>query len=66
MTIVDWQEGCGMKLTKVHCPIHVDYNLTWFGSNQNTNSGPCESGHKEHIKKNSKSTQDERISLMSR
>ena len=24
---------------------------TMWGSNQNTNSGPCESGHKEYIKK---------------
>ena len=47
--IVD--RGLGMKLTKVHCPTHIDYNLTMFGSNQNTNLGPCESGHKEHIKK---------------
>ena len=51
VAIVDRQEGLGMKLTKVHCPTHTDYNLTTFGSNQNTNSGPCESGHKEHIKK---------------
>ena len=51
VAIVDRQEGLGMKLTKVHCPTHTDYNLTMFGSNQNTNSGPCESGHKEHIKK---------------
>ena len=49
VAIVDRQEGLGMKLTKVHCPTHTDYNLTMFGSNQNTNSGPCESGHKEHI-----------------
>ena len=39
-----------MKLTKVHCPTHTEYNLTMFGLNQNTNLGPCESGHKEHIK----------------
>ena len=51
VAIVDKQEGLGMKLTKVHCPTHTDYNLTMFGLNQNTNSGPCESGHKEHIKK---------------
>ena len=51
VAIVDRQEGLGMKLTKVHCPTHTDYNLTMFGSNQNTNSGPCESRHKEHIKK---------------
>ena len=50
VAIVDRQEGLGMKLTKVHCPTHTDYNLTMFGSNQNTNLGPCESGHKEHIK----------------
>ena len=51
VAIDDRQEGLGMKLTKVHCPTHTDYNLTMFGSNQNTNPGPCESGHKEHIKK---------------
>ena len=56
VAIVDRQEGLGMKRTKVHCPTHTDYNLTMFGSNQNTNSGPCESGHKEHIK-NAKLTQ---------
>ena len=50
VAIVDRQEGLGMKLTKVHCPTHTDYNLTMFGSNQNTNSGPCESWHEEHIK----------------
>ena len=32
VAIVDRQEGLGMKLTKVHCPTHTDYNLTWFGS----------------------------------
>ena len=51
VAIVDRQEGLGMKLTKVHCPTHVDYNLTMWGSNQNTNLGPSESGHKEHIEK---------------
>ena len=50
VAIVDRQEGLGMKLTMVHCPTHTDYNLTTFGSNRNTNSGPPESGHKEHIK----------------
>ena len=48
VAIVDRLEGLGMKLTKVHCPTHINYNLTWpwFGLNQNTNSGPCESRHK--------------------
>ena len=30
VAIVDRQEGLGMKLTKVHCPTHVDYNLTSY------------------------------------
>ena len=28
VAIVDRQEGLGMKLTKIHCPTHTDYNLT--------------------------------------
>ena len=66
VAIVDRQEGLGMKLTKVHCPTHTDYNLTMWGLNQNTNSGPCESGHKEHIKKMPSEHNIERINLTSR
>ena len=49
--------GLGLKLTKFHCSLHVEYNLRNLGSNNNTHSGPMENNHKDNIKKPAKNTQ---------
>jgi hypothetical protein len=33
---VDWTQGHGLKMTKTHAPLHTDYNLHNFGSNNNS------------------------------
>ena len=51
--IVDRTEGSGMKLMKVHCVLHAPDDISTFGSAKNWDTGPCESGHIDHCKKNS-------------
>jgi len=54
---VDRTEGNGLKTTKTHAPLHTEYNLQKFGSNNNSHSGPCKSNHIENVKKPAKNTQ---------
>jgi len=51
------QEGEGTCLTKVHTQLHQPHYLLENASNQNFNGGPCESNHKEILKKTAKNTQ---------
>jgi hypothetical protein len=54
---LDRTQGHGLKTTKTHAPLHTDYNIRNFGSNNNSHSGPCESNHIENVKKPSRNTQ---------
>jgi hypothetical protein len=54
---VDHTQGHGLKTTKTHAPLHMDYNLCHFGSNNNSHLGPCESNHIKNVKKPSRNMQ---------
>jgi hypothetical protein len=54
-TIVHTQ-GHSLKTTKTHAPLHTDYTLHNFGSNNNSHLGLCESNHIKNVKKPSKNT----------
>jgi hypothetical protein len=56
---VDHTQGHGLKMTKTHPPLHTDYNLHNFGSNNNSHSGPCKSNHIENVKKPSRNMQQQ-------
>jgi hypothetical protein len=60
---VDRTQGHGLKTTKTHAPLHMDYNLHYFGSNNNSHSGPCESNHIENVKKPSRNTQQQKDTI---
>jgi hypothetical protein len=46
---VDCTQGHILKMTKTHAPLHMDYNLCNFGSNNNSHSGLCESNHIKNV-----------------
>ncbi len=50
-------QGDRLKMTKTHAPLHTDYNILNFGSNNNSHSGPCKSNHIENVKKPSRNMQ---------
>jgi hypothetical protein len=60
---VDRQEGNGMDLPKTHAPLHSDRFKLMFGSEQNANTGPGESSHKDFLKKPAKLTQRRKAGL---
>jgi hypothetical protein len=60
---VDRTQGHGLKTTKTHAPLHMDYNLHYFGSNNNSHSGPCESNHIENVRKPSRNTQQQKDTI---
>ena len=62
ISIINRKDGIRMQTTKVHCPLHVNYLLD-FGSYNNVHGGPCESNHKENIKKHAKNTQRHKATL---
>lgn len=53
---VNRKEGMGMKLTKVHCILHVPDDVAMYGSGKNWDSGPSESNHKENVKRKAELT----------
>jgi hypothetical protein len=60
---VDRTQGHGLKMTKTHAPLHTDYNLHNFGSNNNSHSGPCESNHIKNVKKLSQNMQQQKDTI---
>jgi hypothetical protein len=54
---IDHTQGHSLKMTKTHAPLHTDYNLHNFGSNNNSHLGPCESNHIKNVKKPSRNMQ---------
>jgi hypothetical protein len=60
---VDCTQGHGLKMTKTHAPLHMDYNLNNFGSNNNSHSGPCESNHIKNVKKPSRNMQQQKDTI---
>jgi hypothetical protein len=60
---VDCTQGHGLKTTKTHAPLHTDYNLHNFGSNNNSHSGPCESNHIKNVKKLSQNMQQQKDTI---
>jgi hypothetical protein len=60
---VNHTQGHGLKMTKTHAPLHTDYNLCNFVSNNNSHSGPCESNHIENVKKPSRNTQQQKDTI---
>ncbi len=57
---VDHTQGHSLKTTKTHAPLHTDYKVQNFGSNNNSQLGLCESNHIENVKKPSKNTQGQK------
>ncbi len=47
-TVNNCTQGHGLKTTKTHAPLHMDYNLRNFG---------CESNHIKNVKKPSRNMQ---------
>jgi hypothetical protein len=60
---IDHTQGHGLKTTKTHAPLHMDYNLCNFGSNINSHLGPCELNHIENVKKPSRNTQRQKDTI---
>jgi hypothetical protein len=60
---IDRTQGHGLKTTKTHAPLHTDYNLCHFGSNNNSHSGPCELNHIENVKKPSRNMQRQKDTI---
>jgi hypothetical protein len=56
-------QGHGLKMTKTHAPLHTDYNIHNFGSNNNSHSGPCKSNHIKNVKKPSRNTQRQKDTI---
>jgi hypothetical protein len=54
---IDHTHGHGLKMTKTHAPLHMDYNIRNFGSNNNSHSGTCKSNHIKNVKKPSRNMQ---------
>jgi hypothetical protein len=63
---VNHTQGHSLKTTKTDAPLHMDYNLCHFGSNNNSHSGPCESNHIENVKKPSRNMQQQKDTINNR
>jgi hypothetical protein len=48
-----------LKATKTHAPLHTDYNLHNFWSNNNSHLGLWESNQIENVKKPSRNMQQQ-------
>jgi hypothetical protein len=60
---VDRTQGHILKMTKTHAPLHMDYNLCNFGSNNNSHLGLCKSNHIKNVKKPSRNTQRQKDTI---
>jgi hypothetical protein len=60
---VDHTQGHSLKMTKTHAPLHMDYNIRNFGSNNNSHLGTCKSNHIENVKKPSRNMQQQKDTI---
>ena len=56
-SVVNRQDGQGMKIIKFHLSMHIPENIMDFGVTANIDTGPAESNHKKNAKQPSRLTQ---------
>jgi hypothetical protein len=54
---VDHTQGHGLKTTKTHAPLHTDYNLCNFGSDNNSHLSLCGLNLIKNVRKPSRNIQ---------
>jgi hypothetical protein len=60
---VNRTQGYSLKKIKTHAPLHMDYNIHNFGSNNNSHLGLCKSNHIKNVKKPSRNMQQQKDTI---